>query len=158
MDAGPGLDGEVRIQFSQLGDCIFRLLVVAGPGVGGGEVDIWVHARVAARDRLAAPFDRLLPLREVCVEVAHEELPTANVGITWAQANRGFNSGEAVLAVAEKTCSKSEVRMRVWIVGVVRKRSLSLRYCCFPLLFGEENLCHRHMGPRIVRLKGQGGV
>ena len=34
----------------------------------------------------------------------------------------------------------------------------SLRYCRFPLPFGEEHLPLRHVGPRIVRLKGQGRV
>ena len=48
--------------------------------------------------------------------------------------------------------------MRVRIVGVVRNRGLSLRYCRSPLPFAEEDPRLRHMGPRIVRLKGQSGV
>ena len=48
--------------------------------------------------------------------------------------------------------------MRIWIVGVVGKRGLGLRYCRSPLPFVEEDLRLRHMGPRIVRLKSQSGV
>src|SRR3984957_20889378 len=75
VDARPSLNGEVRIKLPQLGNGLLRLLVVAGPRVGGGEVDERVHALIAARDRLAAPLDRLLPLGEVGMGVAHVELP-----------------------------------------------------------------------------------
>jgi hypothetical protein len=37
VDARPGLHGEAGIDFLQLGGGVLRLLVMPGPGVGGGE-------------------------------------------------------------------------------------------------------------------------
>ncbi len=107
---------------------------------------------------LAAPFDRLLPLREMAVEVAREELPQGYIRIVRAQPKRRFNSREGVFAVAEEQVPEAALCMRVRIVGIIGKRGLSLRYRRSPLLFVEEDLRLRHMGPRIVRLKGQSGV
>ena len=90
--------------------------------------------------------------------VAHIDLPKEHIGIPRAQAKRRFNSGEAVLGMAEIHVPEAPLRIRVRIVGVVRNRRLSLRYCRSPLVFVLENLRLRHMGPRIVRLKGQSGV
>ena len=75
-----------------------------------------------------------------------------------AQPKRGFNSREGILAVAEEQVPEAEVRVRVRIVGIIRKRGLSLRYCRSPLLFVEEDPRLRQMSPRIVRLKDQSGV
>ena len=46
--------------------------------------------------------------------------------IAKAQPKRSFNSGGAVLAMAEKRVPVPQLRMRVRIVGIVRKRGLSL--------------------------------
>jgi hypothetical protein len=39
VDAGPALHGEAGIDFLQLGGGLLGLLVVASPGVGGGEAN-----------------------------------------------------------------------------------------------------------------------
>ena len=68
VDARPFLHGEAGIDFLQLRCGLLRLLVVAGPGVGGGEIDKRVPNLRRARVRLVAPFDRLFPLRQMGVE------------------------------------------------------------------------------------------
>ena len=60
--------------------------------------------------------------------------------------------------MAEEHVPEAALRMRVRIVGVVRKRGVSLRYCRSPLPFVEKDFRLRHAGLRIVRLKGQSGV
>src|ERR1700722_6566545 len=100
VDAGPALHGEVRIEFPQLRDGLLGLLVVAGPSIGGGEVDVREHGVVAARNRLAAPFDRLFLLGQMGVEVARFELPPGHVRIARTQPKRLFEPSEAVLAMA----------------------------------------------------------
>ena len=72
--------------------------------------------------------------------MAHVELPRAYLGIARAQPKRGFNSGEAVLAVAEKHVPEAEVRMRGRIVGVVRKRGLGLRYAAFHCRLAKKTI------------------
>ena len=106
----PGLHGEAGIDFLQLGRGLLRLLVVAGPGVGGGEVDeTGTKFCRAAGDRLVAPFDRLLPLREMGVEVANIVLPKRHARIARAQPKRGFDAREAVLGCGRETSSRSRV-------------------------------------------------
>ena len=75
MSARIGLHCVARIDFLQLRQGLSGLFVVAGPGVGGGEMDPRVEVLRRARDRLFAPFDRLLPLRQIIVEVANVRLP-----------------------------------------------------------------------------------
>ena len=82
MHARPCLHGEAGIDFLQLRHGLFGLLVVAGPGVGGGEFDERVPILRRARERLVAPFDRLFPLRQMRVEAANPVLPI------WGRADR----------------------------------------------------------------------
>jgi hypothetical protein len=76
------------------------LFVMAGPGVGGGEVDE-IDVRVTLQN-------------------CHQDTLESR-----GFSRNSFKAGEAVLA--EKRVPEAEVRMRVRIVGNVRKRDLSLR-------------------------------
>ena len=49
------------MNFLQLGRGVFRLLVVANPGIGSGEVDEWKENLWEAGDRLAAPWGSPAP-------------------------------------------------------------------------------------------------
>ena len=118
-----GLHGEAGIEFLQLGGSLLRLLVVASQGVGGGEVEVRIENLWHAGGRLVAPFDRLLPMLEMRMEVAHKVLPPRHAPVARAQSKRGFDPRKALLGTAEIYLLETGVRMGVGVVGVQRDRS-----------------------------------
>jgi hypothetical protein len=115
------------IDLLQLGDSILRLLLVAGPGIGGGEVNIWVPILRVARQRPLAPFDRLLPSGQMNVQVTHKELPKRQSRIARAQPKRSFDARKTILAAAEHHLQKLAT---AWAVALLRSAcSIAGAYC-----------------------------
>jgi Molybdopterin-binding domain of aldehyde dehydrogenase len=76
VHAGPGLHGEAGIDFLQLSGGLFRFLVVAGPSIGGGEVDEREEALVGKR--VAAVVAETESIAEAAcrlIDVTYEPLP-----------------------------------------------------------------------------------
>ena len=109
VHAQQGLHGEAGIGFLQLGGGVPRLLHVAGPSVVGGEVEVWVPRLRNSRGRLAAPFDRVLPLGQVGVQMADIVLPPRHRRIARAQTQRLFDAREAVLAATHVDLSEARI-------------------------------------------------
>ena len=79
-----------------------------------------------ARGCLLAPVERLLPLRQMGVEVAHIPSPPRHFGIVGAQAKCSFDARKAVLAAAEKHLSISRSSVSDGIVIVLGDSGLGL--------------------------------
>ena len=154
----PTLNGEVGIVFKHLGCGLLRLLHVAEPAVSGGEVGVRPLSLIAAGDRLVAPFDRLLPMRKMGVQVANIVLPPRHVRIARAQPQGGLDLREAILGAAEKDFIEAEVGKGGCVVTIVGDRLFRLGDRRAPLVLTEIDLNLSEMGQRVVRLNGQGGV
>jgi hypothetical protein len=158
VPSGPGLHGEAGKDFPQLGGGVLCLLVVACPGVGGGEEDIRIQNLRVARDRLLAPWNGLFPLGDLAVEDAHEKLPRRHTRVARAQSKRGLDPREAVLGAAEIYPQETGECMGDGVVTIVGDRFFRLRDRRPPLVLTPVDQTLSKMSPRILRLKGQGGV
>ena len=159
------LHGEV--QFELPGNCAtasFASLSWPTQAFGGAEVDIRVQA-----GRLPLAID--LPHHSIacshcarCVcKVANEELPRGHARIARAQPKRLFQpQRETRPRCGLETCSvklSSSHARDVLLGSSASARGCSLRYCRFPLPFGEEYLRLRHVGlVASSGLEGQGRV
>src|SRR5208337_3407710 len=76
---------------------------------------------------LAAPFDRLFPLRQKVMTVAKMELPLRHLVFVRTKAKRGFNIGDPVPAAAEIHFIKAGVSVCPSVIAIVRDRRLGLR-------------------------------
>ena len=122
----PTLNGEVGIEFQHLGCGLLRLLHVAEPAVGGGEVGVRPLSLIAAGDRLVAPFDRLLPVRKMGVQVANISIATTSRRIARAQPQGGLDPREAILGAAEKHFIEAGLGMGGCVVAIVGDRLFRL--------------------------------
>ena len=102
LDAGHLLHGEARFQLEQACDRRPGLRIMAEPAVGGGEINIGKPMSGIRRDRLLAPLDRLLPLRQNRVRITNVKLPRIAGRVAGAQTKRSFDFGNCLFGPAEK--------------------------------------------------------
>ena len=145
-----------RAEPSALGDGLLRLLVVSRPGKGGGELAVRISNLRDARDRLLAPWDRLLPLREVVVQDARMELPPGppdRAGSVETRSRPPQNHPRR----GQKSPSETDERM---CVGVVWSCAIAVSNSVMMTLTAasRDKSALRIMSPRILGPKGQGGV
>ena len=135
----PRTAGAAGIEFAQLGYRLLGLFVVTGPGVGGGErAERALSFPDVVRERFLAPLDRLLPLRQMVMEVAKVDLPDGRHGIMRTQAKRGLLADDAILGVAEEHSIEAGLRNGPSVIGIVGDRRLSLGDGRPPLRFPLE--------------------
>ena len=136
----------------------FASFIVTEPAVGGGEVGVRLLRRVAAGDRLVAPFDCLFPLGEMGVEVANIVLPPCHGGSRGLRRRAVSTSAKPSSAWPRNIFSKPALAIGAGVVSIVGDRLFRLRDRCPHWRLAKYTSRFAICADRIVRLNGQGGV